>query len=95
MLCLLREVRIPISVTFPVTDSAGSCHIIWNHSAPVASLGNRLDFCGIVLLMWGASLPSIHFGFICQPLYRYIHWLLVRVTGSVVSGQADTLCRYR
>nr|POE74594.1 isoform 2 of adiponectin receptor protein [Quercus suber] len=57
-----------------------SCHIVWNVSAPAAVFGNRLDFCGIVLLMWGASLPSIHFAFICDPALKQFHWLLVSLT---------------
>ena len=47
-----------------------SCHVAWNISPSVASFGNRLDFCGIVLLMWGASLPSIHFAFVCDPTLK-------------------------
>jgi adiponectin receptor len=61
--------------------SAG-CHVVWNHSPPVARLGNRLDFSGIVILMWGASLASIHFAFICDPWLRTIHWILVSASAS-------------
>ncbi|GAB7365418.1 hypothetical protein MBLNU230_g6496t1 [Neophaeotheca triangularis] len=64
------------SVEF-ATDRRCSCHIIWNLSPPAAALGNRLDFCGIVLLMWGASLPSIHYAFICEPSLERLHWALV------------------
>ncbi|KAF2159211.1 hypothetical protein M409DRAFT_30350 [Zasmidium cellare ATCC 36951] len=56
------------------------CHIIWNLSAPAASFGNRLDFCGILLLMWGASLPSIHLAFDCDPVLKYWHWGLVSIS---------------
>ncbi|KAL1589725.1 hypothetical protein WHR41_01655 [Cladosporium halotolerans] len=58
------------------------CHVIWNLSAPAASFGNRLDFSGIVLLMWGASLPSIHFAFLCDPMLKYLHWGLVSLSAS-------------
>jgi adiponectin receptor len=61
--------------------SAG-CHVVWNHSPSVARLGNRLDFSGIVILMWGASLASIHFAFICDPWLRTIHWILVSASAS-------------
>ncbi|KAH0155938.1 purine and uridine phosphorylase, partial [Aureobasidium melanogenum] len=37
---------------------------------------NRADCCGIVLLMWGASLASIHFAFICDARLKSIHWFL-------------------
>ncbi|KAH0344239.1 mPR-typeG-protein-coupled receptor, partial [Aureobasidium melanogenum] len=69
--------------------SAG-CHVVWNHSPPIASLGNRLDFSGIVILMWGASLASIHFAFICDPWLRTVHWGLV--SASAAGCLAFTLC---
>ncbi|KAI7351800.1 hypothetical protein KC354_g12291 [Hortaea werneckii] len=56
------------------------CHIIWNLSAPAACFGNRLDFCGIVLLMWGASIPSIHYAFVCNTTLEYLHWSLVTIS---------------
>ena len=56
---------------------SASCHIVWNHSPAVAAFGNQLDYLGIVLLMWGASLPSVYYGFICDPLLRYSHWYLM------------------
>ncbi|THY23186.1 mPR-typeG-protein-coupled receptor, partial [Aureobasidium pullulans] len=70
-----------IGVAICFICSAG-CHIVWTHSPPIASLGNRLDFCGIVVLMWGASLASIHFAFICDPRLRSLHWILVSASAS-------------
>jgi predicted membrane channel-forming protein YqfA (hemolysin III family) len=51
-----------------------------NHSQPLAALWTRIDYSGIVLLMWGASIPSIHFGFICHPGYRFMHWTIVTLS---------------
>ncbi|KAI5247050.1 mPR-typeG-protein-coupled receptor [Aureobasidium subglaciale] len=70
-----------LGVAICFTSSAG-CHIVWTHSPPIASLGNRLDFSGIVILMWGASLASIHFAFICDPWLRTLHWILVSASAS-------------
>lgn len=70
-----------IGVAICFACSAG-CHVVWNHSPPVASLGNRLDFSGIVILMWGASIASIHFAFICDPGLRTIHWALVSASAA-------------
>ncbi|THW60781.1 mPR-typeG-protein-coupled receptor [Aureobasidium pullulans] len=70
-----------IGVAICFICSAG-CHVVWTHSPPIASLGNRLDFCGIVILMWGASLASIHFAFICDPWLRSLHWILVSASAS-------------
>ncbi|KAI4721283.1 mPR-typeG-protein-coupled receptor [Aureobasidium sp. EXF-10727] len=70
-----------IGVAICFTCSAG-CHVVWNHSPPIASLGNRLDFSGIVILMWGASVASIHFAFICDPWLRTLHWVLVSASAT-------------
>ncbi|GAM83420.1 hypothetical protein ANO11243_014080 [Dothideomycetidae sp. 11243] len=67
-----------VSVCFACS---ATCHLIWNHSPALASLGNQLDYCGIVLLMWSASLASIHFAFTCDPWLRGIHWLFVSASG--------------
>lgn len=32
--------------------------------------------------MWGASLASIHFAFICDPWLRSLHWILVSASAS-------------
>lgn len=61
--------------------SAG-CHVVWNHSPAIAHLGTRLDFSGIVILMWAASLASIHFAFICDPWLRTVHCALVSASAS-------------
>jgi len=63
-----------------------SCHVTWNLSPSAASFGNRLDFCGIVLLMWGASLPSIYFAFACDPTMKIIHWCLVWLSTASIAA---------
>ncbi len=46
-------------------------HAISNHSEPVAKFGNRLDYIGIILLIWGSFVPSIYYGFSAEPqLFR-------------------------
>lgn len=52
-------------------------HTAGSHSQAVHKKYNRADCCGIVLLMWGASLASIHFAFICDARLKSIHWFLV------------------
>jgi adiponectin receptor len=56
-----------------------SCHVTINHSPVVAFFALRLDFLGIVLLMWTASLPSIYYGFICNPHLQLFHWTLISI----------------
>jgi len=54
-----------------------SFHTVGNHSQHIHGIYNRVDCCGIVLLMWGASLASIHFAFVCNSHLRSLHWFLV------------------
>jgi predicted membrane channel-forming protein YqfA (hemolysin III family) len=85
---LLYALHVQHGMSFEVLDSIDrkaympvrSCHVTWNLSPSAASFGNRLDFGGIVLLMWGASLPSIHFAFACDPMMKIIHWCFVRLS---------------
>lgn len=38
-------------------------HTIQNHSAEVNSFGNKLDYLGIVFLIWGSFIPILYYGF--------------------------------
>lgn len=42
---------------------SASYHCISNHSHDVARIGNKIDYLGIVLLIWGSFVPSIYLGF--------------------------------
>ncbi|KAI5271167.1 mPR-typeG-protein-coupled receptor, partial [Aureobasidium subglaciale] len=68
------------SVYFAGVASCFACsaafHTAGSHSQAVHKTYNRADCCGIVLLMWGASLASIHFAFICDVQLRGLHWFL-------------------
>jgi adiponectin receptor len=80
MVCVLSQPDLT-----PADLATRSCHIIWNLSAPAACFGNRLDFSGIVLLMWGASIPSIHYAFVCNTMLEYMHCSLVSQSVSTTS----------
>jgi adiponectin receptor len=58
-------------------------HTIANHSETVAARGVQLDYAGIVLLMWGAVMPSIYYGFYCDPKLQKVYWI---VLSSVAFG---------
>ena len=36
--------------------------------------GNQLDYLGIVILMWGSTIPSIYYGFYCDSPLQKIYW---------------------
>lgn len=54
-----------------------SFHILCNHSCGVSRFCNQLDYMGILVLMWGAGIPSIYYGFICHPHLQSLYWTLV------------------
>ncbi|KAK3050667.1 hypothetical protein LTR09_008033 [Extremus antarcticus] len=61
---------------------SASCHVLWNLNQKAASFGNKLDLCGIVLLMWSASVASVHFAFVCDPGLRLVRWALITVSAT-------------
>lgn len=58
-------------------------HIISNHSSKVQRLGNQLDYLGIVILMWGSTIPSIYYGFYCDPRLQKIYWANVSILATL------------
>lgn len=58
-------------------------HIISNHSPEVQRFGNQLDYLGIVILMWGSTIPSIYYGFYCDPRLQKIYWANVSILASL------------
>lgn len=56
-----------------------SFHTMWNHSQPLTSFCNKLDYLGILVLMWGAGIPTIYYGFLCDPLLQKVYWTMVSI----------------
>ncbi len=52
-------------------------HTISNHSPRVNKLGNQLDYAGIVLLISGSFVPSVYYGFWCEPTWQKVYWTMV------------------
>lgn len=53
-------------------------HTIQNHSHEVAVWGNKLDYLGIVFLIWGSFVPVLYYGFQDEPLLMRRYWAMVR-----------------
>lgn len=51
-------------------------HTISNHSPLVNRLGNQLDYVGIVALIVGSFIPSIYYGFYCDPVLQKVYWAM-------------------
>lgn len=49
-----------------------------DHSKSVAEFYNKLDYVGIVVLMWGANVSTIYYGFVCDHGLRMTYWVTVR-----------------
>ncbi len=63
--------------TFCLGMSA-SFHTVSNHSPAVARFWNQLDYAGISLLIAGSFIPSVYYGFYCQPVKQMTYWIMVR-----------------
>jgi adiponectin receptor len=57
-------------------------HTISNHSEAVAKFGNRLDYIGIVFLIWGSFIPSIYYGFSSEPELITLYWTMITTIGA-------------
>ena len=40
-------------------------------------VGNQLDYLGIVILMWGSTIPTDYYGFYCEPTLQKVYWMMV------------------
>ena len=56
-------------------------HTCSNHSPRVARLGNQLDYVGIVALITGSFIPTIYYGFYCEPLLQKVYWTMISTLG--------------
>ncbi|GAB7362029.1 hypothetical protein MBLNU230_g2063t1 [Neophaeotheca triangularis] len=57
-------------------------HAISNHSDEVARFGNKLDYLGIVVLIWGSFIPSIYYGFAAEPALIRAYWTMITTVGA-------------
>lgn len=57
-------------------------HTVSNHSPAVARMWNQLDYAGISLLVAGSFIPSVYYGFWCNPDRQLVYWTMVSQTSS-------------
>ncbi|KAF2158543.1 hypothetical protein M409DRAFT_71587 [Zasmidium cellare ATCC 36951] len=55
-------------------------HTLWNHSDRYARLYNKLDYLGVLVLMWGAGIPTIFYGFLCDNALRSMYCMVTTST---------------
>ena len=63
-------------------------HVFSNHSAGYASLLNHLDYLGIIVLMWGAGVPTIYYGFHEDAALQNTYWGLVIATTVLTASSS-------
>jgi adiponectin receptor len=56
---------------------SGTYHTIQNHSHEVAVWGNKLDYLGIVFLIWGSFIPVLYYAFDQEPGLMKTYWTMV------------------
>ncbi|OAG19845.1 Hly-III related protein [Alternaria alternata] len=57
-------------------------HVFNNHSESIHVFGNQLDYLGIVILMWGSTIPCVHYGFYCTQRLQTTYYTLVSVLAA-------------
>lgn len=68
-------------------------HTISNHSLKVNRLGNKLDYIGICFLIWGSFVPSVYYGFACEPQLIKSYWTMV-LEVCLISNHTNTTNLY-
>ena len=53
---------------------------MWSHSQPLASFCNKLDYLGILVLMWGAGIPTVYYGLFCNQNLQWLYWMTVSLS---------------
>ncbi|KAI5361007.1 hypothetical protein Slin14017_G091820 [Septoria linicola] len=67
---------------FTCLGMSATFHTISNHSAAVQKFGNRLDYIGIIFLIWGSFIPSIYYGFAAEPRLVRVYWSMITTIGA-------------
>ncbi|KAG4414154.1 hypothetical protein IFR04_012720 [Cadophora malorum] len=60
-------------------------HTVMCHSRSIDLLGAQLDFQGVILLMWSATIPLVFYGFHCDDTLRNAYWMMLSILAAVCS----------
>lgn len=61
-------------------------HTLMAHSEAVYLLNMKLDFQGVLVLMWGATVPLVYYSFPCDPALRAGYWGLISALAAACSA---------
>ncbi|KAL6230443.1 hypothetical protein BDW75DRAFT_222612 [Aspergillus navahoensis] len=65
-------------------------HTVKNHSPHIARIANRMDYIGIVLLIVGSFVPSVFYGFYCQPVLQTVYLTMITSLGLLCAAVSAT-----
>ncbi|PWW74687.1 HlyIII-domain-containing protein [Tuber magnatum] len=60
----------------------------------IAALGNKLDYLGIIILIMGSFVPSVHYAFYCHRRLAYAYWAMISLLG-VGCAAVSVMPRFR
>ncbi|KAJ4994033.1 ADIPOR-like receptor SPBC12C2.09c [Stagonosporopsis vannaccii] len=64
---------------------SGTYHTISNHSHEVAVWGNKLDYLGIVFLIWGSFIPVLYYAFADEKGLMKTYWTMITTLAAGTS----------
>jgi adiponectin receptor len=53
-------------------------HTLLNHSTQIAALWGRIDYTGIIILIFRDFVSGIYVGCYCEPVLQITYWIMVR-----------------
>lgn len=68
-----------------------SFHVLSSHSPRVAAIGNQLDYLGVIVLMWGATIPTVFYGFHDEIRLQIFYCSMVGITRQMQIIATDIL----
>ena len=57
--------------------TGNSFHVFSNHSSEMHRFGNELDHLGVVMVIFGSTIPATYFAFYCQQNLQILYWTIV------------------
>ncbi|KAK0712672.1 hemolysin-III related-domain-containing protein [Lasiosphaeria miniovina] len=78
IVCSIYFVGVAVCFAF-----SAAFHTFMHHSPSALHAGQRLDFYGIILLMWGANIPLVYYSFACAPALQARYWALTTVMAGL------------
>ncbi|KAH9221640.1 hemolysin-III related-domain-containing protein [Leptodontidium sp. 2 PMI_412] len=60
-------------------------HTVMCHSRSMDLFGAQLDFQGVILLMWSATIPLVFYGFHCESGLRNAYWTMLSILAAICS----------